>query len=228
MNDRNITKARFIQVNQLPQIDSHLTAKLYVDNSTDEPSVVRNFQDNDFNNYNLTNIDSITLNTQAVNENQVITEAYADQFHQENEQSRRDLGIDFFDKSSDLVEKSKDKDFNDIKLTNIDSNTVVGNPTLENNLANNIYVDDLIEDGTLLRFNQTLENYLKISVENDTYNLSRPDKIQVTDLTEKRAAFLGSDLLQIWKIMNIRKNFEGEIGNVLKPTKRNPQQARVE
>ena len=32
-NDRNITNARFIQVNQLPQIDSHLTAKLYVDNA---------------------------------------------------------------------------------------------------------------------------------------------------------------------------------------------------
>ena len=28
LNDRNITNARFIQVNQLPQIDSHLTAKL--------------------------------------------------------------------------------------------------------------------------------------------------------------------------------------------------------
>ena len=33
LNDRNITNARFIQVNQLPQIDSHLTAKLYVDNA---------------------------------------------------------------------------------------------------------------------------------------------------------------------------------------------------
>ena len=27
LNDRNITNARFIQANQLPQIDSHLTAK---------------------------------------------------------------------------------------------------------------------------------------------------------------------------------------------------------
>ena len=35
VNDRNITNARFIQVNQLPQIDSHLTAKLYVDNAID-------------------------------------------------------------------------------------------------------------------------------------------------------------------------------------------------
>ena len=33
LNDRNITNARFIQVNQLPRIDSHLTAKLYVDNA---------------------------------------------------------------------------------------------------------------------------------------------------------------------------------------------------
>ena len=87
-NDRNITNARFIQVNQLPQIDSHLTAKLYVDNAIDEVSLVRNNQDNDFKNNNLTNINSISLNTQAVNDNQVITKAYVDQFHQENERSR--------------------------------------------------------------------------------------------------------------------------------------------
>ena len=65
LNDRKITNARFIQVNQLPQIDSHLTAKLYVDNSMDEPSLVRNNQDNIIGNYNLTNINSITLNKQA-------------------------------------------------------------------------------------------------------------------------------------------------------------------
>ena len=50
LNDRNITNARFIQVIQLPQIDSHLTAKLYVDNAIDEVSLVRINQDNDFNN----------------------------------------------------------------------------------------------------------------------------------------------------------------------------------
>ena len=107
LNDRNITNARFIQVNQLPQIDSHLTAKLYVDNAIDETSLVRNNQDNDFGNYNLTNINSITLNKQAENDNQVITEAYVDQFHQENERSRRDVGLDFYDESSDLVKQSR-------------------------------------------------------------------------------------------------------------------------
>ena len=41
LNDRNITNVRFIQVNQLPQIDSYLTAKLYVDNAIDKSSLVR-------------------------------------------------------------------------------------------------------------------------------------------------------------------------------------------
>ena len=115
LNDRNITNARFIQVNQLPQIDSHLTAKLYVDNAIDETSLVRNIQDNDFSNHNLTNINTITLNTQAVNDDQVITKAYVDQFHQENERSRRDLGIDFYDESSDLVKNNQVNDLNDKK-----------------------------------------------------------------------------------------------------------------
>ena len=63
LNDRNITNARFIQVNQLPQIDSHLLAKLHVDNAIDEISLVRNIQDNDFNHINLTNTNknNITL-----------------------------------------------------------------------------------------------------------------------------------------------------------------------
>ena len=85
MNDRNISNARFIQVNQICQIDSHLTPKLYVDTEIDQSSLVRNNQDIDFNNNNLTNINSITLNTPAENDNQVITKAYVDQFHQENE-----------------------------------------------------------------------------------------------------------------------------------------------
>ena len=95
LNDKKITKARFTQVNQLPQIDSHLTGKLYVDKSIDEPTLVRNNQDNDFTNCKLTNIICFTLNTQAVNDNQVKTKAYKDQFHQEKERSKRDVGLDF-------------------------------------------------------------------------------------------------------------------------------------
>ena len=124
LNDRIFTNARFIQVNQLPQLDSHLTPKLYVDNTMDEASLVRTNQDNDFNNYNLTNVNSITLKNQAVNDDKVITKAYVDQFHQEIERSRRDLGIDFYAESRDLVRNNQDNDLNDQKLNNLDSVSV--------------------------------------------------------------------------------------------------------
>ena len=52
-----------------------------------------------------------------VNGNQVITKAYVDHFHQENERSRRDLGIDLYDESGDLGKNNQDNDFNDNKLT---------------------------------------------------------------------------------------------------------------
>ena len=175
LNDRNITNARFIQVNQLPQIDSHLTAKLYVDREIDKTSLVRNNKDNDFNNYKLTNSNSITLNKQAENDNEVITKAYIGQFHQENERSRRDLGIDFYNESS-----------------------------------------------TILRFNQTLQNYLKVSVGNDTYNLTKYDKIQITDTTEIKYPNIGSDLLQKWYIKCNNKNDVSKVGDFIKSTKTSP------
>ena len=69
-------------------------------------------------------INSITLNKQAENDNEVIRKAFVDQFHQENERSRRDLGISFYDESDDLVTNNQDNDLNDKKLLNLDSITV--------------------------------------------------------------------------------------------------------
>ena len=221
LNDRNITNARFIQVNQWPQIDSHLKAKLYVDTEIDQSSLVRNNQDNDFNNNNLTNISSITLNTQAVNDNQVITKAYVDQFHQDNERSRRDLGIDFYNESNDLVKINQDNILNDNKLTNIDSITVNRNPTSDNELVNKKYVDDSLGEGTIVRFNQTLQNYLKVSVGNDSYNLTKYDRIQLTDITVMKTGNTGQYLLQNWKITCNDRNNNGKISNVVKSTKTN-------
>ena len=129
LNDRNIFNARFIQVIQLPQIDSHLIAKLYVDNAIDESSLSGNNQDNDFGNYILTNINSITLNTQAIKDKHVLKKAYVDHFHQENERSRRDLGLDFYDESNDLVKNNQNNDLNDNKLPSMDSITVNRKPT---------------------------------------------------------------------------------------------------
>ena len=75
------------------------------------------------------------MNTQAVNDNQVITKAYVDQFHQENERSRRDVLLDFYDESNDLAKNNQDNDLKDKKLTNLDSITVNRNPSLDNELA---------------------------------------------------------------------------------------------
>ena len=158
LNDRNINNARFIQVNQWPRIDSLLTAKLYVDTEIDQSSLVRKNQDNDFGNYNLTNIISILLNFQAVNDDHVITKAYVDQFHQENERSRRDVGLDFYDESSDLIKNNQDIDPNDIKLTNLDSIMVNRNPTSDNEVSNRKYSDDELDKNTILRFSQLLQN----------------------------------------------------------------------
>ena len=91
----------------MPQIDSLLTAKLYAENAIGEISIVKNNQHKDFINNNLTNRNSITLNKQAENDIEVNNKAYLDQFHQENEQSRRDLGIDFYDESNDLVKNNQ-------------------------------------------------------------------------------------------------------------------------
>ena len=175
LNDRNITNARFIQVNQLPQIDSQLTAKLYVDNAIDEQSLVRNIQDNDFNNNNLTNINSITSNTQEVVDNQVITKAYLDQFRQEKERSRRDLGLDFYDESSDIVKNNQDNDFNDNTLTNMYSITINKDPTDDNHVSNKKYIDDELDKNTIVRFNQTLENYLSAMIHIILLNMIKYD-----------------------------------------------------
>ena len=201
LNDRNITKARFIQVNQMCQIDSHLTPKLYVYNEIDQSSLVRNNQDNDFKNNNLTNINSITLNTQAVNDNQVITKAFVDQFHQENERSRRDVGLDFYDESNHIVKNIQDNDLNDNKLTKINSITINNNPTDNNHVSHKKYIDDELGKNTIVRFSQTLQNYLNVSDGNDTNTLTKYSKIQLTDITAMKAGNTGGYLLPYWKII---------------------------
>ena len=202
------------------QIDSQLAPKLYVDTEIDQSSLVRNKQDNDFNNNNLTNKNSITLNTQAVRVNQVFTKAYVDQFHQENERSRRDVGLDFHDKSSDIVKNIQDNDLNDNKITNLDSIKINRNPTSDNKITNKKYVDAELDKNTTLRFNQTLQNYLRISVGNDTYNLTKCNKILLSDTTVMKAGKTGG-FLPNWKNICNDRNDSGKKQNFIKSTKTN-------
>ena len=219
LKDRNITNARFIQVNQLPQIDSHLTAKLYVDNAIDESSLLR-LDSNEI--LELDNQDSIILNsilTSPEKKIEISTKAFIDSLHEGNERSRRDLGIDFYDESTDLVKKNQDNDFNDNKITNIDSITVNRNPCLDNEVTNKKYIDDELDKNTKIRFNQTLQNYLKISVGNDTYNLTKNNKISITDVTEIIFPNTGIGLLQKWNIYCNNKINQARINDFIKSTK---------
>ena len=160
--------------------------------------MVRNNKDNAFGNYKLTNINSITLNTQAVNDNEVITKAYVGEFHQENERSRRDVGLDFYDEAFDFVKNNQNNDFNDKNLSNLDSIAVNRIPGPDNELANKKYIDDELNKNTFLGFSQTLQNYLKVSVGNDTFNLTKYNKIQSTDTTVIKYTNTGGFFLQSW------------------------------
>ena len=88
-------------------------------------------------------------------------------------------------------------------------------------MASKKYIDDELDKNTVLRFNQTLQNYLKISVGNDTYNLTKYDIIQIIDTTEMRYPNIGSDLLQKWNIKCNNKNNQSTINDFIKATKTN-------
>ena len=86
-----------------PKTITEIAIKSYEDDVVDKTILFRIFRDKDFNKDNLTNINRITLITQAVNDNHINTKAYVNQFDNDNERPRRDLGLDFYDESSDLI-----------------------------------------------------------------------------------------------------------------------------
>ena len=80
-----------------------------------------------------------------------------------------------------MAKKNHDNNFNDNELTNIDSITNDRNPILDNDVTNKKFVIDCIEEGTTLRFNQTLESCLKVFVGNASYKFTKYNRIQSTD-----------------------------------------------
>ena len=210
-NDKVIDNVGWIKVNKWPRDGEHLTPKLYVDNAIHESSLLRLHRDEKL---KLDEQDSILLDSILIPPNAIIelpTKSYVDSLHEIN-RDRRDLSSVFND---------QDNEFNNNKLTNLDSITVNRDPNLDNELSNKKYVDNSIGEVTLLRFNQTLENYLKVSVGNDIYNLTKYDKIQIKDTTEIKYPNIGSDLLQKWNIKCNNKNNVSKVGDFIKSTKSN-------
>ena len=104
------------------------------------------------------------------------------------------------------------------KLTNLDSVTVNRILASDNELANKNYIDEL-DKNAIVRFNQTLSNYLKVSVGHDVYNLTKYDKIQSIDTTNIQFPNAAGYLLQNWVITANDKNKNSKIQKFIRSTK---------
>ena len=60
-----------------------------------------------------------------------------------------------------------------IFFSNLDSMTVNRNPTIDEAVTNTKYVDNELDKTTSLWFNQSLQNYLKVSVGDIVYNVTK-------------------------------------------------------
>ena len=105
------------------------------------------------------------------------------------------------------------------ELTNVDSITVKRNPTSDSEVSNKKFFDDELDKNTIVRFNQTLQNYLKVSVANDTYNLTKCNKRQITGATLLKALNNEGYLLQNWVINSNDKNGNDKIPKFIESTK---------
>ena len=117
--------------------------------------------------------------------------------------------------------KEQVTEVNKNKILNSNSITVNRNPNLDNYLSSKNYVVDSIGEYTIVRIIQTSQNYLKVSVGNDKYNLTKYDETQIIDTTIKKYPNTGGDLLQNWILKCNDKNHNREIENFIKSTKTN-------
>ena len=113
----------------------------------------------------------------------------------------------------------QDYEFDNNKLTSLDSVTINRDRSSDNELARKKYIDDELDKNTILRFNEKLENNLKVSSGNVTCNLTKYDKILITDITFFRNSDTGGYILPLWKIFCIDKNGGGKLSKFIKATK---------
>ena len=168
-SDKNFDNVSFVRVNSMREVRENLTLKHYVDQAifynVDELSLLRLDPDEKL---KLDEQDSIVLNSNSTTPKTIIkipSKSYNDSLHEIN-RNRRGLSTVYNDQDNEYVKN---------KLSNLYSTTVNRDPSSDIELANKKYVDASIGEGNVLRFNQTLENYLKVSIDNDVYNLTKYD-----------------------------------------------------
>ena len=129
--------------------------------------------------------------------------------------------MNFHNESSELVKIIQDDDLNDKNLAILDDVSINRKPNQDKQISNKTYVDDSIGGDKIVRFNQTLDNYLKLSVGNDVYNLMKFDKVQITDTTIIKYRNSGGYFLQHWFIKSNDKNNNAKLQNFIRSTKTN-------
>ena len=213
-NDKNLDNVKFVIVNSMPAVLEHLTPKHYVDQAIfyhmNEPSLLRLGPDEKL---KLDEQVSIFLISTLTSPKTIIglpSKSYVASLH-ESSRNRRDLSSVFND---------QDNEFDNKKLPILNSVSFIRNPSSDNELANKKYVDDSIDGSSILRFNQKLESYLKVSVGNDVYIVIKFDKIQLVDTTIIKQGN-GQYILTLCKVFCNDKKIIGVVTNFIRSTKTN-------
>ena len=151
-NDKSLDNVCFVKVNSSPAVREHLTPNFYIhealSHGVNESSWLRLDPDEKL---KLDEQDSLVRNSTLTSPKTIIElspKLYVDSLH-ENNRNRRDFSS---------VYNDQDKEFDNNKVTISDSITVSRDPIPDNELENKKYVDGSTGDGTILRFNQTLDN----------------------------------------------------------------------
>ena len=134
-NDKNLDSVRFVKINSMPAVREHLTPKFHVDHATSESSLMRLDPDEWL---KLEEQDSIILNSSLTSPKAIMelpSKSYVDSLHEIN-RSRPDLSSVFND---------QEKEIDNNKLTDLDSVTVNRDPSSDNELSNEKYIDIELE-----------------------------------------------------------------------------------
>ena len=120
----------------------------------------------------------------------------------ENDRTRQDLSTVFND---------QDIEFDNTKLTNLDSVTANRNASSENELSMKNFKGVETIEKTILRCNPTLKNYVMVCVGNDVLLkhdicLTKNDRGEIIDISFTEVPDSGGYLLQQWNIKCNDKN----------------------
>ena len=184
-----------------PETIFELPTESNVDNKLNGPSILKNTDHVDFNDKKQDNVTSNKVNSIPTLEEHLTPKIYVDNAVSDvisNVDNLHEIDRNRQDLSSAL--NDQDSEFDNNILISLDSITANRDPSSDNELANKKYVEDSIGEGYVLRVNQTLENYLKVSVRNDVYILTKYDKIQIIDTTFIKYPKKSGYLLQNWVI----------------------------